>query len=71
MSETQQAFYYLSVSLAIGLLIGIERGWKEREMEEGKRIAGVRTYGLIGLLAVDLVSRRFMERLASTASWIP
>lgn len=50
MSEEQQIFYYLSVALAIGLLIGVERGWKEREAEEGERIAGVRTYGLIGLL---------------------
>ena len=40
----------MSVALAIGLLIGLERGWEEREAEEGKRIAGVRTYGLIGLL---------------------
>ncbi|MDT8404902.1 MgtC/SapB family protein [Sulfuriflexus sp.] len=50
MSEEQLTFYYLSVALAIGLLIGIERGWKEREAKEGERVAGVRTYGLIGLL---------------------
>lgn len=50
MSEEQQTFYYLGVALAIGLLIGVERGWKEREVEEGERVAGVRTYGLIGLL---------------------
>ncbi len=50
MGDEQQAFYHLSVALAIGLLIGVERGWKEREAEEGERIAGVRTYGLIGLL---------------------
>jgi uncharacterized membrane protein (DUF4010 family) len=49
-SEELQAFYYLSVALAIGLLIGVERGWKEREAGEGGRVAGVRTYGLIGLL---------------------
>lgn len=50
MNEEQLTFYYLSVALAIGLLIGIERGWKEREAKEGTRAAGVRTYGLIGLL---------------------
>ena len=50
MSVELQAFYYLSVALAIGLLIGIERGWKERQAGEGGRVAGVRTYGLIGLL---------------------
>jgi uncharacterized membrane protein (DUF4010 family) len=37
-------------SLAVGLLIGIERGWSEREEDEGDRIAGLRTFSLIGLL---------------------
>jgi uncharacterized membrane protein (DUF4010 family) len=50
MSEEQQVFYYLSVALAIGLLIGVERGWQEREAKEGTRVAGLRTHGLIGLL---------------------
>lgn len=50
MSEEQQVFYHLGVALAIGLLIGVERGWKERETVEGERVAGLRTYGLIGLL---------------------
>lgn len=40
----------LGLALVLGLLIGVERGWKEREAERGMRIAGVRTYGLIGLL---------------------
>jgi len=42
--------YHLFVALAVGLLIGLERGWHEREAVEGERIAGIRTYGLIGLL---------------------
>jgi uncharacterized membrane protein (DUF4010 family) len=50
MNEELQNFYFLGVALAIGLLIGVERGWKEREAKEGERIAGIRTYGLIGLL---------------------
>lgn len=50
MNDEQQALYYLGVALAIGLLIGIERGWKVRDAKEGTRAAGVRTYGLIGLL---------------------
>jgi uncharacterized membrane protein (DUF4010 family) len=41
---------HLALSLAIGLLIGTERGWQERESPEGRRIAGIRTFGLIGLL---------------------
>ena len=50
MNEEQQVYYHLGAALAIGLLIGVERGWKERTAEEGERVAGVRTYGLIGLL---------------------
>jgi len=50
MNEEQQTFYFLGVALALGLLIGVERGWKTREEAEGQRVAGVRTYGLIGLL---------------------
>ena len=47
--STEQLFAYLGVSLAIGLLIGAERGWHDRELEEGRRAAGLRTFGLIGL----------------------
>ncbi|RFF27579.1 DUF4010 domain-containing protein [Wenzhouxiangella sp. 15181] len=43
-------FIRLAVALAIGLLIGIERGWQRREIEEGQRVAGLRTYSLIGLV---------------------
>jgi uncharacterized membrane protein (DUF4010 family) len=50
MNAEQQVFFQLGTALAIGLLIGLERGWKERETEDSDRIAGVRTYGLIGLL---------------------
>ena len=40
----------VGVALAIGLLIGLERGWQSRALPEGARVAGVRTFGLIGLL---------------------
>lgn len=40
----------LGVALAIGLLMGLERGWEERDRAEGHRIAGFRTFGLISLL---------------------
>jgi len=35
--------------LAVGLLIGVERGWKLRERQEGQRVAGVRTFILLGV----------------------
>ncbi|MCK9620232.1 MAG: MgtC/SapB family protein [Methylobacter sp.] len=45
-----ESFKLLSIALAIGLLIGLERGWRTRELEEGMRVAGLRTYGMISLL---------------------
>jgi uncharacterized membrane protein (DUF4010 family) len=40
----------MGIALAIALLIGLERGWSERDLPEGRRVAGVRTFGLIGLV---------------------
>ncbi len=39
----------LAVALAIGLLIGAERGWENRTLAEGMRAAGIRTFGLVSL----------------------
>ena len=39
----------LAMALAIGTLIGLERGWHGREVPEGHRVAGIRTYALGGL----------------------
>jgi uncharacterized membrane protein (DUF4010 family) len=36
-------------ALACGLLIGIDRGWKLREQKPGSRVAGVRTFTMLGL----------------------
>lgn len=40
----------LGIALALGLLVGLERGWQRREQPEGTRVAGIRTFALIGLL---------------------
>jgi uncharacterized membrane protein (DUF4010 family) len=40
----------LGLALAIGLVVGLERGWRQREQAAGSRVAGLRTYGLAGLL---------------------
>jgi uncharacterized membrane protein (DUF4010 family) len=45
----QEILARLGLALAIGLLIGVERGWREREQAEGERTAGLRTFALIGL----------------------
>jgi uncharacterized membrane protein (DUF4010 family) len=47
---TSETFARLGLALAIGLLIGIERGWQEREGKPGSRAAGIRTHALIALL---------------------
>ena len=57
----------LGLALALGLLIGLERGWRSREQPDGSRIAGLRTYGLLGLLGgvAGLVARSFGTALAA------
>lgn len=40
----------VGAALAVGLLIGIERGWKLRGEPDGTRVAGIRTFTLLGLL---------------------
>jgi uncharacterized membrane protein (DUF4010 family) len=56
-----QAFGNLALALAVGLLIGLERGWQSRTLLEGERIAGLRTFGLLGLLGgvASLLSEAF------------
>lgn len=39
----------LAASLAVGILIGIERGWRQRDANDGSRVSGLRTFGLLGL----------------------
>lgn len=39
-----------AVALGIGLLFGLERGWRSRDEEPGQRSAGIRTFAIAGLL---------------------
>jgi uncharacterized membrane protein YhiD involved in acid resistance len=50
MEHMEQMIYRLGLALAIGLLVGLERGWREREAPAGSRTAGIRTYGISGLV---------------------
>jgi len=50
LSVADEMLQRLGLALAIGLLVGLERGWKTREAAEGERVAGLRTYALSGLL---------------------
>jgi uncharacterized membrane protein (DUF4010 family) len=40
----------LALATAIGLLIGAERGWRTRDDKPGTRVAGIRTFAILGLL---------------------
>lgn len=42
-------FAGLGIALFAGLLIGVERGWKQSAMPEETRVMGLRTFALIGL----------------------
>jgi len=39
----------VATALACGLLVGIERGWKLKDQKPGTRVAGVRTFTILGL----------------------
>ena len=41
--------FRLAIALAVGLIIGMERGWQSRESPTGLRIAGVRSFASVGL----------------------
>ena len=63
--DQEELFRRLAVSLAIGLLVGLERGWQTREERDHQRTAGLRTFALTGLLGgicglISLVSSPFV-----------
>ncbi len=48
--QSNQTTINLAIALLLGGIIGLERGWEAREQKAGERIAGIRTFALIGLL---------------------
>lgn len=56
------------VALAIGLAVGIERGWKQRDEPSGEREVGVRTVAIIALLgfAAGIGVEKFGPAFAAT-----
>jgi len=53
----------VATALACGLLIGIERGWKLREEKPGTRVAGIRTFSMLGLASGIAGLKDFSTRL--------
>lgn len=49
MPDPIQSLVSLGYAGAIGLLVGLERGWTGRGADDGHRVAGIRTFGLLGL----------------------
>lgn len=45
----QTALLGLAVAVAIGVIVGIERGWSQRAADAGARTLGLRTFTLIGM----------------------
>lgn len=43
-------FFNLAIALGIGLLVGAERGWREREEDDLRQSAGIRTFAVAGFL---------------------
>jgi uncharacterized membrane protein (DUF4010 family) len=48
--EMQEFYPRFVVALVIGLLLGIERGWKQRAQASAEREAGIRTFTLVSLM---------------------
>lgn len=48
--ELQDILSRFAVALGIGLLIGLERGWRARGESSGSRAAGIRTFAISSLL---------------------
>ncbi|KJY83513.1 membrane protein [Vibrio galatheae] len=42
--------WHLLISLLLGAIVGTQRGWEMRNRVEGSRVAGIRTFSLVGLL---------------------
>jgi uncharacterized membrane protein (DUF4010 family) len=69
MENELKILYDLLTAFGVGLLIGIERGWKGRVKEEGDRVAGIRTFALTGIFGgiIGIVSGHFGEWLLAAA----
>lgn len=48
--DLQDLISRLALAFGIGLLIGLERGWRRRGARPGSRAAGIRTFAISGLL---------------------
>ncbi len=57
----------LATALAAGMIVGLERGWRDRDVPDGGRVAGLRTFALVGLLGAVLCLSGTWALAAGTA----
>jgi uncharacterized membrane protein (DUF4010 family) len=66
----ESLLHRLAIALGIGLIVGLERGWKTREQHGGQRLAGLRTFAITalcgGILAALSQPDRFIVLAAGT-----
>lgn len=61
-------WHRLAVALGIGLIVGLERGWKTREQHGGQRLAGLRTFAITALAGGVLAAASLPDRFAVLAA---
>jgi uncharacterized membrane protein (DUF4010 family) len=64
-----EIFQRFALAVAIGLLAGVERHWRERYDPDGSRMAGIRTYSLIGMMggAAAMIDLALLQRFPAVA----
>ncbi|NAW86768.1 MgtC/SapB family protein [Photobacterium halotolerans] len=48
--DWQSPLWRLGIAVLLGAIVGLQRGWVTRNQQDGQRVAGIRTYSLVGLL---------------------
>jgi uncharacterized membrane protein (DUF4010 family) len=61
-------WHRLAVALGIGLIVGLERGWKTRDQHGGQRLAGLRTFAVTALCGGVLAAVSLPDRFAVLAA---
>lgn len=64
-----EALSRLTVALAIGPFVGLERGWQTRDAEDNRRAAGFRTFALSGLLG-GVTGLIALKTSAAVIGWV-
>ncbi|WP_199451080.1 MgtC/SapB family protein [Vibrio harveyi] len=65
----EHLIWNLFVALLLGAIVGTQRGWVMRNSVEGSRVAGIRTFSLVGLLGglVGILANLYTPLLLSFA----